>query len=82
MKILEREPFLRDLKACLGGDHPRVAEEAHPGFELAAKHRHPWFGGELAYWLWTVDALETAPEWLAEPYALQLAGRWDDAAAA
>jgi DNA-binding CsgD family transcriptional regulator/tetratricopeptide (TPR) repeat protein len=68
--------------AWLGGDHARAAEEASPGYELAAKHRHPWFGGELAYWLWTTGGLETVPEWLAEPHALQLAGRSEDAAAA
>lgn len=68
--------------AWLAGETARVVEEARPGYELAARHRHPWFGGELAYWLWTARALEVAPEWLAEPHALVLAGREVEAAAA
>jgi DNA-binding CsgD family transcriptional regulator len=73
---------VRAEAAWLDGDQARVVEEALPGFDLAAKHRHAWFGGELAYWLWTVGALETIPSWLAEPHALVLTGRWAEAAAA
>jgi len=68
--------------AWLRGDRTGVVEEALPGFHLAARHRHAWFGGELAFWLWTGDALEAVPDWLAEPHALLLAGRWEQAAAA
>ena len=37
--------------------------------------RHPWFGGELAYWQWKAGAPDRAPEWIAEPYRLQIEGR-------
>ena len=38
--------------------------------------------GELAYWQWKAGALEAAPEWIAEPYRLQLDGETGAAAAA
>ena len=47
------------------------------------RHRHPWFVGELAYWLQRAGAAVPVPRrCCAEPYALQLDGRWREAAAA
>ncbi len=38
--------------AWLAGDGARAAAEAAAAWELARAKRHPWFGGELVYWMW------------------------------
>ena len=61
--------------AWLAGDAERAAEEARAAYPLALEKRHLWFAGELAYWQRQAAALEGAtPDWIAEPYRLQLAG--------
>ena len=37
---------------------------------------HPWFAGELAFWLWLAGAPARPPVVVAEPYRLLLAGDW------
>ncbi len=49
---------------------------------LARAKGHPWFVGELSYWLWRCGAAPAAAEGCAGPWALQMAGRWREAAAA
>ena len=68
--------------ACARGDNAAAAVEAQAALPLAVRQRHPWFIGELAYWCWRAGALDAAPPDCAEPYALQIAGRWREAAAA
>jgi len=68
--------------AWLAGDRDRALEEADLGFELAVYRRHRWFAGELAYWQWKCGRPVDAPDWIAEPYALQAAGDWREAARA
>jgi len=68
--------------AWLAGDMARVRREARPAFELACDQGHPWFAGELAYWLWRSGDLKRAPEACAEPFALQISGCWREAATA
>ncbi|UBV45366.1 AAA family ATPase (plasmid) [Deinococcus taeanensis] len=65
--------------AWLSADPDRTFEEAHAAYPLASRHHHPWFMGELAYWQWKAGHAVAAHD-LAEPYALQMAGRWQDAA--
>jgi DNA-binding CsgD family transcriptional regulator/tetratricopeptide (TPR) repeat protein len=60
--------------AWLAGDHERAAAEARAVYPLAVEKRHLWFAGELAYWQWKADGLREAPEWIAEPYRLQIEG--------
>lgn len=60
--------------AWLAGDTERAVEEARAAYPLALEKRHLWFAGELAYWQWKADALDEVPDWIAEPYRLQLAG--------
>jgi DNA-binding CsgD family transcriptional regulator len=60
--------------AWLAGDPGRAAEEARAVYPLALEKRHLWFAGELAYWQWKAGALAKAPEWIAEPYRLQVGG--------
>ena len=59
-----------------------AAAEARSALPLALRHRHPWFIGELAYWCWRAGDLQGIPADCAEPYALQIAGQWRDAATA
>ena len=60
--------------AWLAGDCERAVEEARAAFPLALEKRHLWFAGELAYWQSKAGVLKEPPEWIAEPYRLQLAG--------
>ncbi|MGI5246705.1 ATP-binding protein [Dactylosporangium sp. CA-139066] len=66
--------------AWLHGDDDRIAEEAARVYEQAVRAAHPWFTGELAFWLRLAGALPDAPEVVAEPYRLALAGDWHAAA--
>ncbi|MBC7988861.1 MAG: response regulator transcription factor, partial [Luteimonas sp.] len=66
--------------AWLRGDLAAVDAEARAALALAAGHRHPWFTGEFAYWLHRVGTLEVRPEPCAEPFLLQIQGRWREAA--
>jgi DNA-binding CsgD family transcriptional regulator len=68
--------------AWLHGEDHRVAEEAAGAFELAVQAAHPWFAGELGFWLRLAGAPARAPAAVAEPYRLLLAGDWRAAAGA
>jgi DNA-binding CsgD family transcriptional regulator/tetratricopeptide (TPR) repeat protein len=68
--------------AWLADDMPGVRREASAAFDLASAKGHPWFLGELAYWLWRSGELTDAPAGCAAPYAMQIAGSWREAAAA
>ena len=73
---------LRAERAWLAGDIANVCREASAAFGLASQKQHAWFLGEMAYWRWRVGDLGVAPPGYAEPYALQIAGRWRAAATA
>jgi DNA-binding CsgD family transcriptional regulator/tetratricopeptide (TPR) repeat protein len=60
--------------AWLAGDCERTALEARAVYPLALEKRHLWFAGELAYWQWKAGVLEDVPEWIAEPFRLQIEG--------
>jgi DNA-binding CsgD family transcriptional regulator/tetratricopeptide (TPR) repeat protein len=66
--------------AWLAGDLERVREEARSVLALAIDRRHPWFAGELLFWLRRVGEPVEVPDWIAQPFALQIAGAWADAA--
>ena len=75
--------------AWLEGD-PAVAramvEDALDLTERMGGQAWPWLTGELAFWLWRLggpDRLPTGgfPDGVAEPFALQMAGAWEAAAA-
>jgi DNA-binding CsgD family transcriptional regulator/tetratricopeptide (TPR) repeat protein len=67
---------------ALGGDADGSRAEADTVYEVALQKRHPWLAGELAYWRWRAGARDRAPDWIAGPFALQMAGDWRAAAAA
>ncbi|HRF48721.1 MAG TPA: AAA family ATPase [Anaerolineales bacterium] len=65
------------------GDWERSQSEARAAIGPALEQRHPWYVGELAYWLWRAGVpLEPLPSWTARPYALQIGGLWHAAAEA
>lgn len=68
--------------AWLRGDLAACDAEARAALVLAQQRRHPWFIGELAAWCWRAGTLHEVPEHCAEPYALEIAGRWREAARA
>jgi len=68
--------------AWLHGDDRRAAEEAAAVLERAVTAAHPWFTGELAFWLRLAGAPVPVPVVVAEPYRLLLAGDWRVAAGA
>jgi DNA-binding CsgD family transcriptional regulator len=68
--------------AWLAGDAERAASEALAAYPLALEKHHLWFAGELAYWQWKAGKLDEAPNWIAEPFRLQLAGASREAAEA
>jgi DNA-binding CsgD family transcriptional regulator len=48
-------------------------------FNIALPGNNPWAIGEIAYWLWKADALPEIPNVIAEPFLLQISGRWQEA---
>jgi DNA-binding CsgD family transcriptional regulator/tetratricopeptide (TPR) repeat protein len=64
--------------AWLQGDIEATIAEARAALDRDA--HFAWTPGELAYWLRQADALDAMPRCCAEPYALQIDGRWREAA--
>ena len=65
------------LDGDLGREVPLVARVFPVAMELGTS----WNVGALAFWLWRAGELAEPPERTAEPFALQMAGRWAEAAA-
>jgi DNA-binding CsgD family transcriptional regulator len=68
--------------AWLAGDPVRTATEAEAVYAEVIPLHAPWLLGELAYWQWKAGALDAPPPDCAEPYALQMRGERQAAAAA
>jgi DNA-binding CsgD family transcriptional regulator len=66
--------------AWLAGDRERTVHEARAVYDLAVSKQHPWITGELAFWRWRAGDPVAPPEWIAPPFAYQLAGDWRAAA--
>jgi DNA-binding CsgD family transcriptional regulator len=67
--------------AWLAGRPEAVAPHVAGSFALAQDLGHEWAVGELSYWLWKVGELTGPPPGSAEPYAAQMAGEPERAAA-
>jgi DNA-binding CsgD family transcriptional regulator/tetratricopeptide (TPR) repeat protein len=57
-------------------------EETRSAYDRSAGQHLPWSTGELAFWCWRAGDVFAPPEWIARPYALQIAGDWRAAAEA
>lgn len=66
--------------AALADDAAASRAEAEACYALALEKRLQWVAGELAYWRWRAGAPDSCPDWIAEPFRLQIAGRWRAAA--
>jgi DNA-binding CsgD family transcriptional regulator len=66
----------RSEASWLAGDRKAGAAEARAGLALELHDGQPWMVGELALWLHRSRGLETVPQPIAEPYALEINGDW------
>ncbi|RPJ24637.1 MAG: helix-turn-helix transcriptional regulator [Chloroflexi bacterium] len=62
------------------GDRDRAATEVSAGYELALSRNDPWIFGQLAYWMWRVGKVDIPVDQVAQPYALMIRGKWQEAA--
>lgn len=62
-----------------GGDS---LHELEPAFQRALDAESEWARGELGYWMWKAGAIDGPPPGAAEPFALLMSGRWEEAASA
>ena len=81
LKYLSPVHAMRAEAAWLAGDLERVRTEALSALDLPLAKRHPWFAGELLLWLARSGATVDVPDWIARPFALQIAGDARTAAA-
>jgi DNA-binding CsgD family transcriptional regulator/tetratricopeptide (TPR) repeat protein len=65
----------------LSGESHLVRGEVQEQFELAVALKSSWQMGELGWWLWRAGELDDPPEGAIRPFALQMAGDWEAAAA-
>ena len=63
------------------GETDRVASLVSPALALAKRHGHDWFRGEFTYFLHRAGAADVERDGLATPFALQIEGRFREAAA-
>ena len=73
---------IRAEAAWLAGDRDGVLKAVEPAYELVCQRSDPRMKGELASWLWRVDALKDQPAEIADPYAQEISGDWRAAALA
>ncbi|MBU2670637.1 LuxR C-terminal-related transcriptional regulator [Actinoplanes bogorensis] len=64
----------------LAGDRNACATEARRGLTVALRAEHPWFAGELAFWLWRAGDPAPAPAIAAKPFRQVIDGDWRAAA--
>ena len=81
LQRIGRVAVARAELAWYEGDLKKVVREAAAGVEAAQGHRDPWIRGELAFWQVLGDPMLKAPDDIAEPYRLMIAGDWRNAAA-
>jgi DNA-binding CsgD family transcriptional regulator len=66
--------------AWLEGDAERSLAATELAWDLANERRERWFTGALALWRARAGVDEDPPDWIAEPYRLEIAGRPEEAA--
>ncbi len=73
--------IVRAEAAWLQGDYQRTRAEARAAYDLALSKKHAWLAGELAFWRWRGGDQVPILDWMALPFALQIKGDWQGAAA-
>ncbi|HET9221639.1 MAG TPA: response regulator transcription factor, partial [Roseiflexaceae bacterium] len=67
--------------AWLSGDMQKTREEARGAYDLAIQCQDRILTGELALWLWRAGDDDAPQADVAEPFSMQLVGKWSEAAA-
>ncbi|HEY2780581.1 MAG TPA: AAA family ATPase [Steroidobacteraceae bacterium] len=67
--------------AWLEGTLVDSLDEIRQGYKMTCKISDSWMQGELAFWLWRAGRLTESTQQIAKPWALQIAGDWQGAAA-
>jgi len=82
-ELLATARLARAEAAWLDGDRSRALSEVQSVYDRAVDAGEPWNIGELAFWAWRCGATNATSviDRCAQPYALQIAGRWEAAAA-
>ena len=81
LQRIEPVAVARAEAAWLAGDRARVAAETEDALALARRCGAPWVIGELACWRRRAGVEESIDADVAEPFALELAGAFEQAAA-
>ncbi len=68
--------------AWLGGSVEEVRRAITPAGDLLSDPPEAWSGDEIIYWMWRGDGQPRPASGHADPFALQIAGRWEEAARA
>ncbi len=68
--------------AWLAGNRLQTQVEARSVYALALEKQHPWFAGELAYWLKRAGGTVEAQPWMALPWRAHISADWRAAAEA
>jgi DNA-binding CsgD family transcriptional regulator/tetratricopeptide (TPR) repeat protein/GTPase SAR1 family protein len=68
--------------AWLAGDLDTARRVAREGYAVAVPRTRPFYTGALAFWLWRCGGHVAPPTATAEPYRLQIEGRWRESAEA
>jgi DNA-binding CsgD family transcriptional regulator/tetratricopeptide (TPR) repeat protein len=82
---LQRIGSVAAARAELGwlrSDSDSVREAAEPAYTLARSLGQPWVTDELAFWMWRSGDPDVSLDPVETPFALQVAGRWQEAARA
>ena len=70
----------RSELAWLRGDVGGIEEPIAEAHQLAMEAQQPWITDELAFWKWRAAGIVEALEGSETPYAMQMSGRWREAA--
>jgi len=70
----------RSELAWLRGDERGIESPIIEAHRLAMAAEQPWIKDELAFWMWRATGVVEALEGPETPYALQMSGRWREAA--
>lgn len=64
----------------LSGRAEEGSDELVPAYRRALDTDSPWARGEIGFWMWRTGRISGPPDRAAEPFALQMAGQWEEAA--
>jgi DNA-binding CsgD family transcriptional regulator/tetratricopeptide (TPR) repeat protein len=65
-----------------GDDAAEILPALEQTYRITLTQADIWRGGELAFWMWRFGRMQSVPDNIAPPYALQIGGDWRSAAEA